>query len=56
MCAACISVYGTCIPGTCGVQKGVSDLLELQLEMDMNQDVGALEQIHILRAASALNH
>lgn len=47
MCAACTYVCGSCIPGTCGGWNGVS-YLELQFQMVMSQNVGALEQIHIL--------
>lgn len=43
-----------CVPGTCGVQKRASDILELEFQTVMDRLVGA-ENPEQLRAVSAFN-
>jgi hypothetical protein len=55
MCMSCLHVClcATCVPGACGGQKEVSDLLKLQLQTIVNHHVCAVSSAG---AASAPNH
>lgn len=43
----CVHTHGmlclcnTCVPGACGIQKGILDLLLLEFQMVVNNHVGA---------------